>query len=246
MGAPVARVPVVLLVLLATSCAQPVPAVPPIPTATTIVTPGSPCAPLIVAPFLFDNYVASVPSPTPQPAFTGSHFVGLGKVTSLPSDGASVVLELVDPALFQVFGPTTVKITSVTSFDRSERVWALVASAGVAAGSSEVPLGPSAPAIEAGQRVVMECRHSDGPFAEGIAVGSAAPAGAVTWKLSRPLTSSWPAGTLVLYDRIVHVGSLTDLHLAIGQSVIVEVVGAVGDYRATKLTSAGVTFGYKG
>jgi hypothetical protein len=244
-GAPVARAIVVVL-LLAASCARPVPAAPAIPTATTIVTAGSPCAPLIVAPYLFDNSVAMVPSPTPKPAFTGSHFTGLGKVTSLPSDGASVVLRLVNP-LFEEFGPTTVKITSATSFDRSERAWTLVASAGVAAGSTDVKLGADAPAVEAGQLVNLECHRANGLAAlEGGPIASAAPQGAATWRLLRPLTSSWPAGTLVWYERTVHVGSLTDLHLAVGQSVIVEMVGAPGDYRAMRLTNAGVTFGFKG
>ena len=210
------------------------------------MTVGSPRAPLIVAPELFDNNVAIVPSPTPRPAFTGAHFTGLGKVQSLPSDGATVVHELVNPAFFEAFAPTNVKITSATNFDRSERVWTLVASTGVAAGSSDVPVGPNAPAVESGQRVMLECHRPDGPSAEGSVVERAAPAGSATWKFSRPLTFSWPAGTLVWYERTVHVESLSDLHLAVGQSVNVEMVGTPGDYRATKLTSAGVSFGYKG
>jgi hypothetical protein len=245
-GVLVARVLIVVLVVVTASCAQPAPAAAPTPTATTIVTAGSPCAPVIVAPVRFDAHVAIVPSPTPRPAFTGSHFAGLGKVTSLPSGGASVVVELVDPGLLLAFGPTTLKITSATSFDRSEFAWAVVASGGVAAGASDVPLGADAAAVEAGQHVVLECHRTGGPTAEGVAIALAAPAGSAAWKLSRPLTASWPAGTLVRYDRTVHVGSLTDLHLAVGESVVVEMDGTAGDYRATKLTNAGVTFGYKG
>ena len=201
---------------------------------------------MIVAPVLFDRYVAIVPSPTRRPAYAGTHFTGLGKVQSLPSDGATVILELVNPASFEAFAPTTVKITSATNFDRSERAWTLVASAGVTAGASDVPLGPNAPAIESGQRVVMECHRTDAPSEEGSVVASAALAGSPTWTLSRPLTSSWPAGTIVWYERTVHVESLAGLHLAVGQSVSVEMVGTPGDYRATKLTNSGVTFGYKG
>jgi len=199
---------------------------------------------VLVAPGLFENYVPVVPSPSVRPAFSATDFTGLGKVLSVGSD--ALVLELAD-AQFRVYGPTTVKVGSSTNFDRKVREWALVAAGGVAAGATEVPLAPGAPAIDASQRVVLECHRGAGPVTgEGLTVANTAAAGSSAWTASKGLGYAWPAGTMIWYERVVHYGSLSDLHLVPGQSVYVEFAGTAGNYEAKKLTTAGVSFGYRG
>jgi hypothetical protein len=242
--ATIARGLAALLWFVAESCTQTATSAPPIPSSTTIAAAGSPCAPTLVAPELFENHIPVVPSPTARPAFSGTQFTGVGKVVSVGSD--AVVLELVDLTL-RAYGATTVRVDSTTSFDGSERAWALVSPAGVAAGATDVPLAPGAPAIDAGRRVVLECHRGPGVVtAEGTSVAKAAGQGSASWTLERGLLYGWPGGTMIWYDRVVHYSSLADLHVVPGRSVYVDFAGTPDKYVAKKLTYAGVSFGYRG
>ena len=144
----------------------------------------------------------------------------------------------------QVFGPTVVKITSQTNFDLEERATATVGAGGVPSGSAELPLAPGAPPVLAGQAIVIECRPDNTGFAQGAATAEAAAGNAPTWKLTVPLTRAWPESAQVWYPKQILVARLDDLKLRTGQSVIIEFEGTPGDYHATKLTDAGVVYGY--
>jgi hypothetical protein len=163
---------------------------------------------------------------------------------SLAPDGRSVVVELVDPA-YRVFGATEVKITAQTNFDRALRMSGSVGAGGAAKGSSELPLAPGAPAVGARQPVVIECFTGSANTGLGTSTAEAAPAGAPRWKLAAPLSQASPEGADVWYQTQVHVGRFADLHLRVGQSVVIELEGVPGDYHATKLTDAGLLYRHR-
>lgn len=172
-----------------------------------------------------------------HPPFSGDHFVGVGRVLSIASDSSSVLVELVDPMLFEAYGATRVTITPQTNFDYTETIWALVAANGVARAATELPLAPGAPAIGDGERITLQCRTSSGGIGTLANVAKASPAGASSWTLEQPLALGFPGGTLVSYDRSVHVARFADLELAAGQSVLVELSGTPADYAAIRLTN---------
>jgi len=238
----------VLVGWLTVSCAPTsVPATSgPVSSGSATLTSGQ-CHPPKLVPVRFEENAP--PSSSPRPAFTGDRFSGLGRLMALAPDGRSVVVELADYA-FRVYGATAVNITAQTNFDYIEQMSAAVGAGGVASGSSDLPLAPGAPAVASGQQVVVECWTSTSTgtrgagTAEGKVTAAAASAGASTWKLTVPLTKSWPESAQVRYSEQVHVTRLADLNLVAGQTVVIELDGAPGDYRATKLTQTRAAASY--
>lgn len=207
----------------------------PTPTATTIGLPESECQSIKIGARRFED-VAVARSETPPP-FTGSHFVGLARIAAMAKDTSTVSLDLADPVFFRVYGRTRVAITNDTDFDYREKVYAVVGQPGAPAGSSVLPLAPGAPAVDAGAYLQVECMISNHSNEEVIRSASAAATGAASWALARPLSRSWPAGAQVSFDRTVHVPEVADLHLAVGQSLQVEITAQQDGYRAIRLTN---------